>query len=143
MRSSITESAIPGTNAAAFGAWLAVNGEAIYGTRPFSVYGEGPTTVAEGPFSDTKRKPFTARDVRFTTRGSTLYAIVLAPPPDGTLTIGALGRGQPHLKGEIETVELVGSKTAVQWKRDATGLHARLPATPSSEYALALRITTR
>jgi alpha-L-fucosidase len=125
------------------GAWLAANGEAIYGTRPFTVFGEGPTEVAEGPFSDTKRKPFTARDVRFTTRGSTLYAIVLAPPADGTLSIGALGRGQPHLKGEIKTVELVGSKATVQWKRDASGLHARLPASPSSEYALALRITTR
>jgi len=125
------------------GAWLGVNGEAIYGTRPFAVFGEGPTEVAEGPFSDTKRQPFTSQDVRFTTRDGLLYAIVLAWPADGKVTIASLGRGASALKGEIKTVELVGSKTRVGWTRDATGLHARLPAQAPSPYAFALRIATR
>ncbi len=124
------------------GAWLAVNGEAIYGTRPFAVFGEGPTEVAEGPFSDTKRKPFTAQDVRFTTRDDLLYAIVLAWPADGKLTIASLGRGQSSLAGEIKGVELVGSKAAVKWARDAAGLHAQLPGAAPSPYAFALRIKT-
>ena len=51
------------------GRWLAVNGEAIYGTRPWTIYGEGPTEVFEGAFQDTKRKGFTAQDIRFTTKG--------------------------------------------------------------------------
>jgi len=49
------------------GGWLKINGEAIYGTRPWKVFGEGPTDVPEGHFTDTTRKPFTAADIRFTT----------------------------------------------------------------------------
>jgi alpha-L-fucosidase len=125
------------------GAWLAVNGEAIFGTRPFSVFGEGPTEVAEGPFSDTKRKPFTAQDVRFTTRGGTVYAIVLARPADDRVSIKSLGRSQPHLKGEVRSVELVGSKDKLSWKRDTAALHAELPAGSSSDLPVVLRISTR
>lgn len=54
------------------GRWLAVNGEGIYGTRPWKIFGEGPTQVVSGSFSDTKRKPFTWQDLRFTAKGSTL-----------------------------------------------------------------------
>jgi alpha-L-fucosidase len=125
------------------GAWLAVHGEAIYGTRPFAVFGEGPTEVAEGPFSDTKRKPFTAQDVRFTTRGGTVYAIVLARPADGKISIRSLGRGQPHLKGEIQALELVGSNRTLRWTRDAAALATELPAASPSELPIVLRISTR
>jgi alpha-L-fucosidase len=125
------------------GAWLSVNGEAIYGTRPFAVFGEGPTEVAEGPFSDTKRKPFTASDVRFTTRDGKVYAIVLARPADGKVSIRSLGRSAPALKADLRSVELVGSKAAVRWRRDADGLHVELPKAPASEQAFALRIDVR
>jgi alpha-L-fucosidase len=120
-----------------------VNGEAIYGTRPFAVFGEGPTEVAEGPFSDTKRKPFTASDVRFTTRDGKVYAIVLARPADGKVSIRSLGRSAPALKADLRSVELVGSKAAVRWRRDADGLHVELPKAPASEQAFALRIDVR
>jgi alpha-L-fucosidase len=124
------------------GGWLAINGEAIYGTRPWTLFGEGPTAVIEGPFADTKRKPFTAEDVRFTRKGATIYAIALAWPSSGQLTIKTLGRqaGSP-LAGEIAKVELLGAKAPVKWRRDAFGLHVDLPATPISEYAVALRVT--
>jgi len=125
------------------GRWLGVNGEAIYGTRPFSVYGEGPTAVVEGPFSDMKRKPFTAEDVRFTTKGGMLYAIVLAWPADGRVTVKSLGRSSPHLNGEVRRVELLGTKAHLKWTRDDAGLHVQLPAAHTSEYACALRIATR
>jgi len=126
------------------GGWLAVNGEAVYGTRPFSVFGEGPTAVVEGPFADTKRKAFTSEDVRFTTRGDVLYAIVLAWPESGErVSIRSLGRSSPHLPAEVARVELLGAREPVEWSRDAAGLHVTLPAARPGEHALALRITTR
>jgi len=124
------------------GRWLAVNGEAIYGTRPFTVFGEGPTAVVEGPFGDTKRKAFTSEDVRFTQKDQTVYAIVLAWPEEGRVTIKSLARGGPHFAREVAGVELVGGG-AVKWRRDEVGLHVELPSVRSSEHALALRIATR
>jgi alpha-L-fucosidase len=125
------------------GAWLSVNGEAIYDTRPHTVFGEGPTEVAEGPFSDTKRKPFTSQDVRFTTRDGKLYAIVLDWPADGKVVIRTLGRSATALKGDVRSIELVGSKDAVRWRRDANALHVELPKAKPSAHAFALRIATR
>jgi alpha-L-fucosidase len=75
------------------GAWLRVNGEAIYGTRPWTTFGEGPTEVVAGSFSDTKRAAFTGQDLRFTRRGDdTLYAVALAWPPGEQVTIASLAR---------------------------------------------------
>jgi alpha-L-fucosidase len=125
------------------GAWLTVNGEAIYGTRPFEIFGEGPTAVVEGPFADTKRKPFTPRDLRFTTRDGVLYAIALAWPDDGRVTVTPLARGGPYLDGEVRAVGLVGAKGALEWSRDERGLHVRLPVARPSPCAFALRITRR
>jgi alpha-L-fucosidase len=125
------------------GGWLAVNGEAIYGTRPFTVHGEGPTAVVEGPFADEKRKPFTAEDVRFTTRDGKVYAIVLAPPADGRVTIRSLAAGSAHLSRKVQGVDLLGSSDAVKWSQDASGLRIEMPGKPSSPFALALRISLR
>jgi len=73
------------------GKWLRVNGEAIYGTRPWLIYGEGPTRSGGGGFSERRDKPFTPRDIRFTRSkdGKTLYAIALAWP-EGPLTLEAV-----------------------------------------------------
>ena len=65
------------------GEWLKTNGDAIYRTRPWKVYGEGPTHVVAGSFKDTARKPFTSEDIRFTTTDDALYAIALAWPANG------------------------------------------------------------
>ncbi len=72
------------------GDWLLVNGEGIYGTRPWKVYGEGPTKVVAGSFADTKRSEFTGRDIRFTTKGNSLYAIVLGRPEKDEVIIQSL-----------------------------------------------------
>jgi alpha-L-fucosidase len=120
------------------GRWLRVNGEAIYGTRPWGVYGEGPTRVVEGPFADTKRKPFTGADIRFTTRGDTLYAIALAWPESGKLVIKSLAAGgnRPHVKD----VSLLGHDGRLGWKQTAQGLEVTLPAVRPCDHAFALRI---
>lgn len=121
------------------GVWLSANGEAIYGTRPWKVYGEGPTEVVGGQFNDTKRAPFTERDVRFTTKGDTLYAIVLGVPR-GKVTIQSLGtnlRLYPHRVGKVR---LVGADQPLSFDRDEGGLHIALPAHAGPEHAMTLAI---
>ena len=66
------------------GKWLDVNGAAIYGTRPWQIYGEGPTRSASGSFAD-QTVPFNAKDIRFTTKGDTLFVITLGLPAEKTI----------------------------------------------------------
>ena len=122
------------------GRWLAANGEAIYGTRPWKIYGEGPTEVPEGAFSDTKRAAFTARDVRFTTQGDVLYATLLGWPEDGMARMQALSSHLPLYTGTIGRVSLLGAEGPLAWARDAEALKVTLPAQKPGELAYVLKI---
>jgi alpha-L-fucosidase len=121
------------------GRWLAVNGEAIYGTRPWARFGEGPTEVPEGMFKDTERAPFTPQDFRFTACCNTLYAICLGWPGDsGTVTIHSLASGQAPV--EIQSVSLLGYDGSVEWSRTADGLTVRMPDHKPCEHAYVLKL---
>ncbi len=121
------------------GAWLKVNGEAIYGTRPWRIDGEGPTKVAAGAFHDTQTTAYTPEDFRFTTKGKTLYAIELGWPANGEAVIHALGTKESQ--GEkVTAVALLGSEGSAAFQQEDDGLHIRLPKEPPCKYAYTFRI---
>jgi len=121
------------------GSWLKVNGEAIYGTRPWKIYGEGPTKVAAGSFHDTDTTGYTAEDFRFTVKGKTLYAIELGWPTGGEAVIHSLER--TSLNGQkIASVVLLGSDAKLTFQQQSDGLRIQLPAQAPSKYAYAFRV---
>ncbi|PSL37520.1 alpha-L-fucosidase [Labedella gwakjiensis] len=109
------------------GAWLSRNGEAIYGTRPWTIAGEGPTAVTEGAFTDTAREPFTAEDIRFTSARDHVYATVLAPAGE-TVRIRSLGSSTGLLPRDIESVALLGHAGEVTWRREPDALVIDVPS---------------
>jgi alpha-L-fucosidase len=123
------------------GEWLKLNGEAIYGTRPWTVYGEGPThNVAGASFSEEKDKPYSAQDIRFTTKGKTLYAIILGWPGKETL-VTSLPEGKSLWFGRIQRVEMRGVGEPLKWTQDRLGLRVQMPATRPGDHAYVLKIT--
>ena len=124
----------------AMGAWLKINGDAIYGTRPWKVSGEGPTKVVGGSFKDTAGTPFTGEDIRFTAKGNTLYAIALAWPRMGSSAIKSLAAGSPNAAGKIKSVRLLGYRGRLTWKQNADGLVIDMPGEKSGNYAAAFKI---
>ena len=124
--------------------WMPVNGEAIFGTRPFSVYGEGAADVAStGNFNERNARPYTADDIRFTTKGETLYAVALGWPAGGKLTIRTLAAGNPAYPKEVGRVELLGNMGPLQFAREAAGLVVTMPDQKPNEYAYVLKLTAR
>ena len=121
----------------AIGKWLAINGEAIYGTRPWKIFGEGPTQVAGGAFTDDKDKPFTADDIRFTIKGDDLFAISLdIPKKDLLIKNLSLLPGN----GKIKSVELLGSGDKVNWLQTKNGLVIKPSAKYPAENAVVYKI---
>jgi alpha-L-fucosidase len=116
------------------GFWLKVNGEAIYGTRPWIKFGEGPTQIVQGPFHDADVKRFTPEDFRFTTKGNSLYAIELAWPDSREAVIHSLDQaGLGTFK--IESVSLFGYDGKLFYEQKSDGIHIHLAAQPPGKYA--------
>ena len=121
------------------GGWMKVNGEAIYGTRPWTSFGEGPTEVKAGSFHDTDTVAYTPQDFRFTTKAGALYAIEMAWPTNGAVVIRSLSSGTAGARA-VREVTLLGSDKTISFQQEADGLHLQVPTTAPGKYAYAYRI---
>lgn len=124
------------------GAWMQVNGEAIYGTRPWNVFGEGPAIESAAPikeqgFNEGKGKPFGAEDIRFTAKGKTLYAIMLGWPNKSETLIRKLATGNGT--GRINSVRLLGHDV-MSFEQTAAGLKVKLPEQAPGKDAFVFKI---
>jgi alpha-L-fucosidase len=124
------------------GDWLRVNGEAIYGSRHWQTFGEGSTKVGEGHMREREDKPFTAEDIRFTTKGNDLYAICLGWPGEST-TIKSLGSGSAVKSDRIASVSMLGSQQPLSWTQDANGLRIQTPSEKPCDHAYTFKIALK
>jgi alpha-L-fucosidase len=125
--------------------WMAINSEGIYSTRPWKIYGEGPSTLPAPErqgrmgFNERGRKPLTAQDVRFTVKGKTLYAFVMGWPESG-VSIAVLGTKSPQEPPKIAHVEMLGYSGKLEWKQEESGLMVSAPAQQQSAWGITLKI---
>ena len=129
------------------GSWVAINGEGVYGTRPWKVFGEGPAMAKQekgrfGGLKDVPDKPFTAGDFRFTASkdGNTLYAFCFGVP-DQEFRIVSLGKDGKLENREITSVSILGSTEKVSWKQEAGALVVGKPSGIPDKEAVGIRIT--
>lgn len=136
------------------GDWLKVNGEAIYGTRPYVIASEGPTKVSDanytvemvnaqienekGDAGDLHSRVFTAKDFRFTKRDQAIYAIAMGWPSDNILKIKTLSLD--NMKKSISKAELLGSNQALEFEQTNEFLEIRLPQTKPCDFAYAVKV---
>jgi alpha-L-fucosidase len=126
-------------------AWMDKYSEAIYDTRPWKIFGEGPAMAgaaelkAQG-FNEGKGKPFTGEDMRFTSKGDLLYVIALGAPIEGKLRIRSLAAGSEHFPGQVGQVSLVGRSQPLVFHRDGEALTVEMPEDIAGEFTYAVKI---
>ncbi len=119
-------------------AWTKVNGEGIFGSRPWLTFGEGPTQVPRGRAADAVI-PYTQEDIRFTTKDGFLYAFVLHPP-DSPVVIHSLGLAAEFGR-RVTRISLVGSDEPVRWRQSDESLNIEAPSAEASENVISFKLT--
>jgi alpha-L-fucosidase len=129
------------------GRWMKVNSEAIYATRPWTIFGEGPAIASAVPlsaqgFNEGKGKPLDFEDFRFTTKGNTLFALFFGWPDSKQVVVKSLASGSPQAAGrKISDVGLLGHEGKLEWSEGAEGLLVKLPGVLPCENAFVLKIS--
>ena len=128
--------------------WMDINKEAIFGTRPWRVFGEGPALESAAPltaqgFNEGKGKPFGAQDIRFTTKNNVLFAIVFGLPKDGKVVIKNLGKNNSNsITRDVQKVELLGYDGTLLTEKTDNSMIVQLPEQkPKYVYAYVLKLT--
>ena len=137
------------------GKWLELNGEAIYGSTPWSIAEEGPTKLGEGGmFSERSDRPYTPEDIRFTVKDNSLYAIVLGWPIRSKFTIKTIRTSWINItesddpnsfhlisKEDITSIRMLGVDKDLEWSVDDDGLHIVVPDKKPCDYAVTFKIS--
>ena len=121
------------------GEWLKINGEGIYGTRPWDVAGEGPTVAASGSFSDNNPVQYTSRDKRFTAKGNAIYAFCLDVPVERKIIMKSLGLNADPAR-KIASIELLGSTENIKWVQKEEKLVIQTPAVLPCREAIGFKV---
>ena len=125
------------------GEWFKINGEAIYSTRPWTVFGEGPHMSKPGSFQGKSTSELDARDIRYTRNkaNTVVHAIVLGWPQQALL-LTSFGAAAANHPGKVARVELLGSPETIRWQQTAVGLRIEAPRQkPASDYAVVFNLS--
>lgn len=127
------------------GDWLDINGEAIYGTRPWYTFGEGPTTQPEGDFENHKKfleVRYSWKDVRYTQKANAIYATLLGTPQNGTnITFKSFAKSSMPKNISVKNVSVFGTNEKISWQQNSDGLKVIVPRmSNSNETAMVFKV---
>ena len=123
-------------------AWMPANGDGIYGTRPWKIYGEGPSTKNQekGVFGGVKDvRPYESADIRFTTKDGFLYAFVMNKMTSD-VQIVSLGKDSKICDKKVSSVEMLGNAQKLKWKQENGSLVIQKPENPHGWTVTAFKI---
>ena len=122
-------------------AWMDINSESIFGTRPWKVFGEGPSVDTSNPINaqgfNEGKVGLSAKDIRFNQKGDILYVTTLGVPAED-IFIKSLGKNTEDAK--VKNIEILGSKEAVYWEQNADSMTIKKPATITNNIAVVFKI---